>query len=101
MLLIALELHAYRLEHGRYPASLAELVPTYLSKIPEDPFALKGSFVYRLQGEKYLLYSIGPDGTDNDGIPIDDPKRATSANPKFRYRVEKESLGDIVAGVNP
>jgi len=101
MLLIALYLHAYRLDHGHYPAALAELVPTYLSKIPEDPFALQGPFCYRLQGEKYLLYSIGPDGKDNGGIPIDDPKHASSTNPLSRHIVEKESLGDIVAGVNP
>jgi len=100
LLLIALYLHAYRLEHGHYPAALAELVPGYMSKIPEDPFALHSAFCYRLEGEKYLLYSVGPDGKDNGGAAIDDPKHISSTNPQARYRVEAESLGDIVAGVN-
>jgi len=100
LLLIALYLHAYRLEHGHYPAALAELVPGYLSKIPEDPFALHSAFCYRLEGQKYLLYSIGPDGTDNGGIAIDDPTHASFTNLQWRHRVEKGSLGDIVAGVN-
>ena len=100
LLLTALALHAYRLEHGRYPASLAELVPSYLKKVPDDLFALRGSFVYRTAGEKYVLYSIGPDGRDDGGKPIDDPKNAFTGNPITRYRVSKKSQGDIVAGVN-
>jgi len=28
----------FHLENGRYPQSLEELVPKYLSKIPDDPF---------------------------------------------------------------
>jgi len=101
LLLVALALHAFRLEQGHYPKTLAELAPTYLNRLPEDPFAAGGTFRYRPSGRRYLLYSLGPDGKDNDGIPIDDPKRASSTNPKLRYRVEEESLGDIVAEVNP
>ncbi|MCW3100052.1 MAG: hypothetical protein JWL77_5670 [Chthonomonadaceae bacterium] len=100
LLLVALALHAYRLEHGRYPATLAELMPSYLNKIPGDLFALRKPLTYRIDGETYLLYSIGPDGTDDTGSPVDDPAHATVGNPKGRYRVDKESIGDIVAGIN-
>lgn len=100
LLLIALALRAYRLEHGRYPVTLAELAPVYVKKIPADPFALQGVFGYRIAGNTFVLYSVGPDGKDNGGVPINDPKWATPASPKGRYRVMIESQGDIVAGVN-
>jgi len=100
LLLMMLALHAYQLEHGRYPASLHELAPTYLQKLPNDPFAAQGTFLYRVQGKSYVLYSVGPDGKDDGGTPIDDPSKATSSNPNARYRINDNSVGDIVAGKN-
>ena len=101
LLLVSLALRAYRLEHGGYPVSLAELAPAYLKQIPDDPFALKGAFLYRINGQKYVLYSVGPDGKDNGGTPIDDPKLATAISPNARYNIVKQdSVGDIVAGKN-
>jgi type II secretory pathway pseudopilin PulG len=100
LLLITLALHAFRLEHGRYPASLTELLPAYLKRLPEDPFGPGGTFKYRVKGKRYVLYSVGPDGKDDGGTPIDDPKKATSSNPNARYFVEPNSVGDIVVGTN-
>jgi hypothetical protein len=100
LLLVALALRAYRLEHGHYPASLAELTPGYLKQVPDDLFALHRPLSYRLDGKSYLLYSLGPDNTDDEGTPVDDPAYVHIANSKARYRVEKGSIGDIVAGVN-
>jgi hypothetical protein len=100
LLLVALALHAYRLEHGRYPASLTELAPGYLKALPDDPCAVEGTFPYRLKGKSYVLYSVGPDGKDDGGKPIDDPKNASPGSPKSRYRVDRKSQGDIVAGIN-
>ncbi len=100
LLLVTLALQAYRLEHGHYPASLAELAPSYLKRLPDDPFALRGTFQYRREGQKMVLYSIGPDGKDDHGTPTDNPKNASAASPYARYRVEKESQGDIVGGIN-
>ena len=100
LLLITLALRAYRLEHGRYPNALAELAPSYLKQIPGDLFALQGSYTYRNKGTEFVLYSIGPDGKDDGGAPIDDPKMASVNNPQGRYRVVKEGQGDILAGVN-
>jgi hypothetical protein len=98
LLLVTLALHAFQGEHGRYPTSLAELAPVYLKKLPDDPFALQGTFKYVVKGKNYLLYSVGPDGKDDGGTQIDDPKRATSNSPNARYRVDANSVGDIVAG---
>jgi len=100
LLLVTLALHTYRLERGHYPASLKELAPVYLQRLPDDPCATEGTFHYRLQGDNYILYSVGPDGKDDGGRPVDNPKDAGSTNPLSRYRVGSESLGDIVAGIN-
>jgi len=100
LLLVTLALHAYHVEHGRYPSALSELAPTYLKKLPDDPFAVEGTFKYLLDSGNYLLYSVGPDGHDDSGTPIDDPANALQSNPNARYRANFNSVGDVVAGKN-
>ncbi len=99
LLLVTLALHAYHEEHGAYPDTLTALVPSYLNKLPNDPFASEGTFQYRRLGAKYVLYSIGPDRKDDGGKPIDKPSASTS-NSVARYYVDPNSQGDIVAGTN-
>ena len=98
LLLTACALQAYHAEHGSYPASLTALVPDELTHLPADPFAPGAALCYKPKGDKYLLYSIGPDGKDDGGLPIftgppDDPARYGMND--FSNRV-----GDIVAGIN-
>jgi hypothetical protein len=64
--------YRYKKETGRYPQSLQELVPKYMSSIPIDPFTQGKPLVYKLLagGSKFLLYSIGPDQIDNGGQPM-------------------------------
>ncbi len=57
----------YLAEQGRAPPTLQELVPQYLTRVPEDPFT-GGSLLYRPQTTNWLLYSVGPDGTDDGGV---------------------------------
>jgi len=90
-------LRAYKMEKGHYPANLKELVPEYLKKVPIDPFDGIAPLHYQLQGNKYLLWSIGPDGVDNHGTPI------INFNKKGRARhllLFPDSKGDVVAGIN-
>ena len=103
LLLTMLALRGYKLEHGAYPTSLSALVPQYLKAVPADPFALSGPLRYKLQGAKYLLYSVGPDGKDDGGQPIFDksqPPPDPGSRSDRRYVVQDNSSGDIVAGVN-
>jgi hypothetical protein len=97
LLLLTIALRAYRLDHGRYPDTLAELAPAYLESIPDDPLSLRKPFHYRKTRSKYLLYSIGPDGKDDGGKAVANPRQT---NPVARLYVEEISKGDIVAGVN-
>jgi len=101
LLLIALALRAFQLEQGRYPARLTELVPAYLKQVPADPFGSGGALGYRRSGATYVLWSIGPDGKDDGGRPIDNKPPLVSGNTEsHRRRLMLESRGDFVAGVN-
>jgi hypothetical protein len=93
LLELVLALQAYQLDHHEYPVKLTDLVPHYLTAIPDDPFAKSGPPIYRRQGAQYLLYSIGPDGIDDGGKPF-----TTKLTTGGRRHVESDSKGDIVAG---
>jgi hypothetical protein len=100
LLLVALALRAHRAERGRYPADLGELVAAgYLSRLPDDPFALSGTLRYRrlAGGDKYLLYSVGADGKDDGGKPV---TNKPDANGRQRCLLEEGMRGDFVLGVN-
>jgi hypothetical protein len=63
----------YRADRGSPPATLDELVPAYLPRLPVDPYAADGKFRYRVLGtpdaqkRTYLVYSVGLDGKDDNG----------------------------------
>ncbi|MCC7474277.1 MAG: hypothetical protein IT425_02680 [Pirellulales bacterium] len=63
---VAAALAVYRAEQGKYPATLAELPPGILPKLPPDEFSGK-SFLYRRTNDGYLLTSVGPNGKDDGG----------------------------------
>jgi hypothetical protein len=69
LLVTAIALKRYHLQHGTYPASLNEMVPNYLKEVPMDPMDGK-PLRYRLRPDgDFLLYSVGEDGEDNGGDP--------------------------------
>ncbi len=63
----ACALERYRLAHGRYPDTLAALVPQYLAAVPND--VMDGQPLrYRLEGaDGFILYSIGWNMKDDGG----------------------------------
>jgi hypothetical protein len=54
------------LTEGSPPESLANLVPKYLSAVPQDPFG-DGPLIYRRSNDGYLLYSVGGNRRDDGG----------------------------------
>lgn len=64
---IALALTAYHAERRRYPETLAVLAAAGWH-IPDDPFTGQ-PYVYRLEGDGFVVYSVGPDMTDDGGLP--------------------------------
>ncbi len=91
LLLTTLALRAFRIDEGLYPDSLYDLVPRYLARIPSDPFGISGPLRYKLNGDEYVLYSVGPDGVDDGGRPTGRPGRIV---------VVEGETGDIVAGIH-
>ncbi|MFO0950511.1 MAG: hypothetical protein U0835_05040 [Isosphaeraceae bacterium] len=76
ILAATLALRLYRLDHPEapVPAGLEALVPAYLPSVPADPFG-KGPIKMKVeQGGKAFVYSVGPDGVDDNNTPI--PPRA-------------------------
>jgi hypothetical protein len=63
---VAFALAAYLHDQGHYPAKLDDLAPKYLPKISDDLFSGE-PLIYRLEDNGYLLYSVGPNGKDEDG----------------------------------
>lgn len=63
---ILLALAAHRDRFGAYPETLAELKSELGWKLPKDPFS-GGDFVYKREGNGYLLYSIGANLKDDGG----------------------------------
>ena len=69
---LALAVRAYKTEHGELPTSLGELVPDYLSRLPNDPFSGKPfrylrSGVPGLPSEAWAIYSFGGNCADDGG----------------------------------
>lgn len=57
-------LRAYKAERGHLPNKIEELVPSYLSKVPLDPFDGKP---LRYSKEKKIIYCVGNDLVDSGG----------------------------------
>ncbi|MFO8008122.1 MAG: hypothetical protein R6V05_10340 [Candidatus Brocadiia bacterium] len=78
----------YRLRHGSWPESVAELVPAYLDAEPQDPFS-GGPVSYRSTPTGMVIYSIGGDLTDNGGASgTDGDITFTLIDPLRRGRLE-------------
>jgi hypothetical protein len=64
---LAVAVTAYELKNRRYPASLDDLVPGFITGVPVDPFDQKPLRMTATDDE-LVLYSIGYDGIDDDGM---------------------------------
>jgi hypothetical protein len=71
IIMAAVEVH--RARYGAPPASLGDLVPEILHRLPADPFAPDGFYRFERLGSsgEYLLYSVGYDQTDDGGNPAE------------------------------
>ncbi len=62
--IVAVAAERYRLDHGRWPAAIAELTPKYLAAVPLDPFDGQ-PLRWRNDLRGVTIYSVGYDGVDN------------------------------------
>lgn len=91
LLAVAVQVAAYREVHGRYPAALSALPRA--DQLPHDPYTVARAdeagrpFGYRVTDDGFLLWSIGPDGTDDGGKTEDKLGQASSTGGDFVLRV--------------
>jgi hypothetical protein len=79
MVITAIALKRYELKHGQPPASLAALVPAFLSDLPCD-YMDGQTLRYRLDSDhSFTLYSVGADMRDDGGDAL--PESADSDSP--------------------
>jgi hypothetical protein len=63
---LAAALAVHRAEHGAYPATIDELVPGVIERLPVDRLSGK-PLIYKRGAEGFLLYGVGPNGKDEGG----------------------------------
>jgi hypothetical protein len=85
LLEVALAVRMHYLQHGRYPAHLTDISKQWLPAVPTDLW--DQPIAFRLKNGQPIIYSLGPDGKDDGGLPID----ATRLTPTTR--------GDLVFGL--
>ena len=71
---LAIALERWRLAHGAYPETLAELVPDFIAAVPVDTYSRKPMIYRRQDGGTFLLYGVGQNRTD-DGGKVDPEER--------------------------
>ena len=81
-----LAVRAYLLDQKRLPESLRAVAPQYIPQVPADPFG-EGPLRSVMAAGKLTVYSVGPDGVDDDGRPVTD--KVPGAN----------STGDLIVTV--
>jgi hypothetical protein len=69
---VGLAISQYHAAHGAYPETLDAAARYLGGAIRSDPYT-GTSLVYERRGEGYVLYSVGPNLTDDGGIPLDGP----------------------------
>lgn len=79
---VACGLERYWLVNKKYPATLAELEPQYINKIPHD-LCTGEPLHYRVNGDgNYTLYSVGFNGVDDGGAVGMQKDSTTAIDPK-------------------
>lgn len=77
---------AYYIEHKRYPTSLDELTPKYISKVPQDPYDGKP---LRYSADKKIIYSVGEGLKDLGGSPDEKPDKMKNPTIKIEFKEEQ------------
>jgi len=79
----AVALKRFQYRHGALPETLDQLVPDLLPSVPIDPYDGKPLRYHAIGDGTFFLYSVGPDGVDDGGMPADGK---TSGTPNLYWQ---------------
>ena len=82
----AIALKRYQLQHGAWPETLAAMVPALLPSVPIDPYDGKPLRYHPNADGTFLLYCVGEDGVDDGGDPT---CPTTSSSASFYWQNDK------------
>lgn len=85
--LAAIALERFFAKHAAYPAKLDELAPEFLPAVPPDPCDGRPLRYRRTQTGRFMLWSVGVDGRDDEGKVTLDAKGSAKLN-------KRDYLGD-------
>ena len=78
---LILAIRLYAADHGgKLPERLDDLVPTYLTKLPVDPFSRNSEPLKYLNRQDPIVYSVNTNGTDEGGSKLDSRGRPIPNN---------------------
>jgi ABC-type transport system involved in multi-copper enzyme maturation permease subunit len=78
--LVMIAVERFRRANQRWPATLDELVPDFLSGVPKDPYDAR-PLRYRRVAGCVAIYSVGPDGRDDGGINLTQNRTTSLSTP--------------------
>ena len=91
---VAMALMMFRQDEGDLPATLEDLVPDYLPRVPVD--TLTADEMVKYDARRGIIWTVGRDGIDHGGISVNDRLRE---NPDRTSRQTKELGTDEVTRV--
>ncbi len=97
----------YEFDHKTLPPTLQALVPEYLPAVPIDPFARQpapllyyvtppNQLQYNPTNSVGLVYSVGPDGVDDNGQPYEEYQPLGRYNGLQSQSLNPSTKGDLV-----
>ncbi len=96
MATLAILTEKFFLDRGKYPETLDELVPEYISELPLDPF-IDQPFHYDLEPDGFLLYSVGANCRDDGGTHWATPNGGDPNKNDVVFRVQKARPNQLPA----
>ncbi|MDQ7781159.1 MAG: hypothetical protein RDV41_15800 [Planctomycetota bacterium] len=83
ILMLGVAVLIYESRNGSLPASLADLIPDPLARLPVDPFT-GDSYIYRKTKDGFMVYSVGENLKDDGGTPYDPSEGPGEGDISFR-----------------
>jgi hypothetical protein len=84
----AIAVERFRLANGELPDRLSDLVPSFTSAVPTDPYDGK-PLRYKRLAKGYVVYSVGEDREDNGGRETDNKGAGWVAGTDITFTVER------------